>query len=731
MKYFGAILASAAVVGVIGVTRMDNGERYLRIKGGRSTISFFPSILKSNGLSLKVNPTAENDMTSGEASSGFAIAFSDLQFTLKNGALTRFDGGEISHKGGFTLISKKGNLSANGFTVAPTRTATNTLEFKIGTGKAAITAFEFQNPRPIYRIKDEELTIGQMDVLLTPAGAQQLGRPELAGTLVATMNIFGDSEITDGGGEIKVDGPPEAGPNAAIDVSLSAMSSLTSIGRLGTFPTGRNGLSMSTTSCNVGTSNIPWAAPMQVAHPVIAMNLYRINNGRLEQIGWSWLKHGFFATNSSGCGSCQNPGTGSLLGPNCSDTYGTGNNSDRNYLGGRDEVNPFTGVWTCQNSYFSNYVNDCTRRNNGSEFGSDPVAHRLEVADADLNVAGSQFFYEAYYINANDFDKYNNVGSRQATASWSGSSWNFSTITAQVQGPVINQWGEMRSTATPNNEGDVIVAVQTTNLGGGVYHYEYAVYNHDLDRQVREFSVPVPAGATVTNIGFRDIDQNATNQWTSARTGNKITWSTGTFGVGTPNPLKYSSLFNFRFDCNVAPVNSKSTLGLFKPGTGTQLTAATKAPLTLDPVSSFAVENGVQFSGTLASLHQSDEDRLEVGPTFTGTRSGTGISTSMTAPTGVTSLIVGVESKNSLPTTANPVQVIRLWNWTLNDWEQIDSRAATNVDSQVVIPITSNVSRFIQASSREVRMLVLHSSPAGSSDQRWRMHLDQVGIQFN
>ncbi len=730
MKIVGALLATCAVVGVIGLNRRDD-NRHLQVTGGRSTISFFPSLLQSNGLKLRLNSTAEGDSGSGEPSSGFKIYGSDLTFTLANGQFTGFDGGEMQHKGGFTLSSSKSSINANDFTIAPSKTASNTVEFRVG----SVSPFEFQHARTYYDLKNDVLGIAHMDVVITSEGAKQLGRPNLAGLLVGTLSVFGDAKATDGGGEIESvgrNGAP-ASANAPLDVALSAMSSLTAIGRLGTFPNGRNGLSMSTTSCNVGTQPIPWFAPMDVRHPVIAMNLYRVSGGRFEQVGWSWLKHGFLSTNSNGCGTCQQPpGGGTQLGLNCSDTYGTGNNSDRNYLGGRDEVNPFTGIWTCQNSYFSNYVNDCVRRNNGSEFSGDPVAHRLEVLDADLGVAGATYYYEAYYISPNDFDKYNNVGTRTATMSWGGSSWSFSTPTAQVQGPAINRWGEMRGTAEPRTEGDVILAVQTTNLGAGMWRYEYAAYNHDLDRQIRVFSIPVPNGATVANIGFRDIDQNATNQWSSVVASNKITWSTGPFGQGTPNPLKYSSTFNFRFDCNVAPVNSMSTLGLFKPGTGTQLTAVTKGPLTYQPISSYVVENGSEFSGNVASLSASDNNYLELGPSATGTRSGSGMTTSMTGPAGpVNGLIVGVESSNTLPLAALCTQRIELWNWTTGAWELLDTRPVTQADSSVSISLTSNGARFVNATSREVRSRIIHFAPGGEVGQRWRMKFDQVGVHFN
>jgi hypothetical protein len=730
MKYiYGFTAAALAVVGVLGFHHQSKG-RQLRITGGKTTLGVYQGFL-DQGIRFEANATAEGDAASSEAPNGFAVDQSGLTFTLVDGKLTRFTGGEIVHKGGFKLSSGRNVIDATQFKLVTSDTVNDAIEFQLnGKGKEG-QVFDLQHPRMYYLPKLKQLVVGSVDLVLNDRGARALGRPELTGRLIGMLNLYGDSTPIDGMGDVEI--PPVDGgeqmPAAPIDVSLSAMGSLTSLGRLGTYPNGRNGLSMSTTSCNVGSNNIPWQAPMQVSHPVISMNMYRIYNGRFEQIGWSWLKHGFLATNSPGCGSCQNPGTGSLLGPGCSDTYGTGNNGDRFYLGGRDEVNPWTGVWTCQNSYFSNYVNDCVRRNTGSEFSGDPVAHRLEVYDSDLNVSGAQFFYEAYYINGNDFDHYNNIGSREATATWTGSSWSFNTTGAQIQGPAINRWGQMRDTAVPRTEGDVIVAVQTTNLGGGNWHYEIAVYNHDLDRQVREFVVPKMPGATVSNVGFRDVDKDGSNQWTMQVTNDRIKWSTGTFGSQGANPLKYSNTFNFWFDCNQAPVDGKVTLGLFKPGTGTQLTANSKVPPSLQPLNSFLFVNSVLVSGNLQSLNESDDDSLQVTPGDASSRSPSGIEGSLTAPsTNPASITVGVESRNTLGASAN--QVVLLYNWASQDWEQIDSRSATVSDSLITLNISSNASRFVNSSTREVKIRVLHAADPGANGSRWRIYFDLVGLQF-
>jgi hypothetical protein len=53
------------------------------------------------------------------------------------------------------------------------------------------------------------------------------------------------------------------------------------------------GISFSTTSCNAGDEYLDWVPIPDNRHPVIAMNLYRLSKYRLQQIGQSWVKHGF------------------------------------------------------------------------------------------------------------------------------------------------------------------------------------------------------------------------------------------------------------------------------------------------------------------------------------------------------------------------------------------------------------------------------------------------------
>jgi hypothetical protein len=250
---------------------------------------------------------------------------------------------------------------------------------------------------------------------------------------------------------------------------------------------------------NLGTVDVPWLSPMQTDHPLIHMALYRLMNGRFEQVGISWLKHGFFALSNNQCSTCQHPSDGSFLGVGCSDTYAVNNNADRNYLGPREEVNPYTAIWTCTGSHFSGGVADCVRRHGSS--GHDAVQHKLIVQDADLANPGATYYYESYYIVRGDQSLHNNWGSRTCTMTATGATtWSFSSTTGLIAGPALERWGDVRTTqAVGPNDGEVLLSVTATDNGNGTWHYEYALLNKNSDARSVD-SIPVEGVNNITNI---------------------------------------------------------------------------------------------------------------------------------------------------------------------------------------------------------------------------------------
>lgn len=444
-----------------------------------------------------------------------------------------------------------------------------------GSGGNKVLFFELTDAAVQFEAVDEGLEIWRMNVVIGADLAAALNRPELAGWIIGQAQMEGEARYVAGVSEGEPY-EPFFGPGFK-DVSLGGLYGLVQYSRVGAAPTGTVGLSMATVSCNLGDVDVPWLAAMQEDHPGIAMGMYRLSsNGRLEQIGTSWMKHGFYALSDNDCTPCQHPSGGEFLGVGCSDTYGAGNNADRSWLGPRREWDAYAGTWECTGSHFSGGQPDCVRRHGSGGHGS--LDHRLIVRDADLNVAGAQYFYESIYLIRGDMALNNNYGWRRTQPSLGGGNWSFSDLTSLANGPLVDTWGDMRTRGAAAGDGEVILAVKTTDLGGGQTHYEYSLYNYNSTRQVRTFSIPVGPGALTSNLGFHDPDTLATNNWSPTISSGKLTWSTGTSADPSANPLTYGYLFNFRFDCNVAPGNTQATLGLFMPGFPTSISVATLGP---------------------------------------------------------------------------------------------------------------------------------------------------------
>ncbi len=358
------------------------------------------------------------------------------------------------------------------------------------------------------------------------------------------------------------------------------------VGELGTFGqygrlADRIGCAIDTPLCNAGDTPLETLGNPNPHHPFFSFNMYRLANGRLQQIGQSWVKHMWGASQANACllGCIAYP-DGSHLGPGCSDTYGAASNATQSNMGPRYEINPWNGAFTYQGSYIQRGVP-----------ATNPVERRLAIRDADLDPTrnpGAVYYAELEVVAHDDADHMNSVGRRPVTVSGSpGGTWSFAfNQGSTVVGPTINAWpGATRTTipAAPTTDGRCILAVKTTDNGNGTWHYEYALYNHDMDRAVGSLTIPVGAPTVVTNIGFSavpsDNDGYTNAPWTAVRVGPLLRWATEPFVLNPfSNPLRWGTMYNFWFDASAAPVASAAALGLYKPGTPTAQRGPTQAP---------------------------------------------------------------------------------------------------------------------------------------------------------
>ncbi len=373
-------------------------------------------------------------------------------------------------------------------------------------------------------------------------------------------------------------GASQANEIPGLDVQMASMPKVEALGREGSFPFGNNGFALTVTVCNKGTVKVTWLAPMQEDHPFIAFLVARELDGRMEQISdRSYVKHAFNAQTSSFCDTCQEPpgGGGSVLGLGCSDTYSTTTNGDHYWLGPPDEIDPWLGEWSKFCSHFDMGEPavappaDCDGLRSltfAMAQALNPVGHRINVSDQELDVSGATFYYQSQYVvrGEPEADRENNWGSRRFAPFWNGFEWSTPSSGPMIQGSVLNRWvgATVSSAKNGNDDGRVYVGVKVTGPVEGKYRYEYAVHNRDNDRGVGSFAIPICDGARIFDAGFHDVDDDPGNDWSVSVGPTAVTYSTA------DNPLRWNTLYNFWFDSDAAPVAGSVDLGQHDPGPG-------------------------------------------------------------------------------------------------------------------------------------------------------------------
>lgn len=332
---------------------------------------------------------------------------------------------------------------------------------------------------------------------------------------------------------------------------------------------------------NKGDAPLPWNG--QVG---IAQNLYRLKNDRFEQIGMSWVKVVSGPTTDSTYCTCIPPG-GPFLGVGCSDVYQGTTNGVQTTLGPRSTVNAFAGTIPTLG---------------GS--GANLLERRIQVPISDLDPAlnpGATYVAELQMLSPSDAGAGNSLNNcsyqRRTTApSAVGVGWILVPDGETVaKHPAIFEWAvvdpsvEISIIDVPQ-EGRFYVASRVFDHGDDTWRYEFAIFNFNSHRSARSFSVPVPDGITITDIGFRDIAYHSGEpydgtDWVGVHENGAVTWSTDSFDVNpNANALRWGTLYNFRLDADAPPGSTVATMGLFRPGAPDTVTVVIDGPVVIVPM---------------------------------------------------------------------------------------------------------------------------------------------------
>ena len=426
--------------------------------------------------------------------------------------------------------------------------------------------------------------VGELSV--TDSLARKLGKPESAGLIVGRARIDvqvfqsknaskADSAATDDSWPTVDAGEGFVATAEGPDVIVADLQNTIRYAAVGDIsPYG-----IGTTACNLGTERADWVASTN-QHPVILQNLFRLKDDRFEQIGMSWIKHGFYAVSQSVCQPCYDRTDGSQLGVGCSDPYSASLNAVQTNMSPRSTVNAHTG-------YFGYPWN-------GPAVTSS-IDRRLQVHAVDLyppaNI-GARYFIEGHYVCAGDATAGthdNNASYREITVNADydlviNPSWS-----TQREQPAARAWQDVdpevfETDVRVPGEGLFVLAGKAVDLGGGVWRYSYILENLNSDRSARSFSVELPEGAMITNPGFHHVEYHSgeaydSAAWETTMTDQFVTWSTSTYEQDpSASALRFSSAYNFYFDVNAEPDVDTVNIGLFKPGDPMELTAITVMP---------------------------------------------------------------------------------------------------------------------------------------------------------
>lgn len=483
-------------------------------------------------------------------------------------------------------------------------------ELAVRDARTGFTYFDIEGHQFNYDAVDRALGIQLGRLLLSQDYATSLGSPSAAGTLVGQISISATMRPV----EVVhvVDGEIEKSvlPGRSEDITGTVpgpdviVGDLIGLAQFGSSSGTQVGLAVGTDSCNAGTIDLNWFANPNNDHPVIPQNFYRMSGGAsndrtFEQIGQSNVKHAFTALTQNLCGFGCNGVGGSRLGSGCSDPYSASLNSGPN-LGSRAWINPFTGFFPRNDS--------ATPNNNHSGHTHLGPSHRMLTEIADLNTTlnqGATYYAEGQYVTPHEYvwcqanptqcNMNNNVSYRRYNVSGTGSPFSFAPVGSTVRmKPAIEAWTGatlVQFQPAPGTDGIGFVGYKVTNPSPGVWHYEYAIYNQNIDRAIQSFSVPIGAGVTLSNIGFHAPPQHpgwtgdgtagnsgfSNAPWTPVQSNGSLRWSSESFDINqNANALRWGTLYNYRFDSNRPPQMMNATIGFFK--TGDPITVQVQGP---------------------------------------------------------------------------------------------------------------------------------------------------------
>lgn len=325
--------------------------------------------------------------------------------------------------------------------------------------------------------------------------------------------------------------------------------------------------------CNIGDQGASWDAAGP-NHPIVAHAVYRLYEGRFEQLGVSWASHEPLPLPSAICSSCAWAGP-AVLGPGCgTTTFATYTALPAN-LGGRFVVDPVTGQVGAP----------------AAPTSTDPLYRRIRLLQSEITQAqqGALYFVQALVVHPEDAAS----GNAQNNASYRRLDFVSQDLhvlfrsSAYQERPAIYAWRDhgngpntpdesvMISRVGAPGDGEFIVASRVKPLVSGRWRYDYAVQNLGSARAASAFVAPLGAGAGATAFFYRDVERHSgepfsNGDWTLDYMGGTAEWHCEQTHQQNPNAnaIRWGEMFTFSFESATPPAAAtrEASIRLFAPG---------------------------------------------------------------------------------------------------------------------------------------------------------------------
>ncbi len=332
-------------------------------------------------------------------------------------------------------------------------------------------------------------------------------------------------------------------------------------------------------TCNVGDTPIDWVSNTN-RHPILATQLYRLHEGRFEQLGMSLAFHEFFPLELNTCGDCTPSGDFTTLGIGCTNVNSSGLAGSQASLGPRTEIDPAAGTFPFPPAGFNQT--------------GDAIFKRLRASVDELSTPGARYFIETVSVapdDAADGNDANNASHRETV--FNGDNLNPSLIGDTAAGlPAIYAWQQadpsvhIAEADAPDGGRYIVASRASTDIDLG-WRYEYAVFNLNSSINATGFEAPhhgIDDFIRVSSQTFHDVDYHSGDpvdgaDWTNDRFAFSTRWSSLPAPAlsGLPNTIRWGTLYNFGYSSIDAPVETTVRV-ILDDGSSLQVPAVSSGP---------------------------------------------------------------------------------------------------------------------------------------------------------